>query len=489
MHYISCSLELKESGNTEFKDFTFDNDLTENSIKEIAKWAFSFQEPFLLNAYDENNRDLIVDVSKRGYFYSKKGEKMPSLHTSKVQCDLILEKSNLKNRILMCVNANSGSNAGNYKKYYIEPNDDELICKYGELELPEEECRVVNYERKFYWWLYFEKLSKLYTDESNLVKQANDFSSKEKTSFKNEDEELYDMLIKIANHYVESRLINSCITLKQVSKARKFFEELQEKKTVKGFNTKIMELMKLSPRKRDWRQGETVSMFLANSKEDFQSIIEREEDLLLAMEAITNVEKDNKVEIKNPSFSDFNINVKKASKQEVEFIQKHLSNTLLSNKIDYYKIIPSVQNDKFIKYKNNHNSQIKYLWHGSRASNWSSIIKNSLYCPKSATNGRMFGNGIYLAPSSMKSLGYTDGGCWAGGTKTKQILGLYKTAYNPLCYAKGSSWNYNEDYKNKTLSTNHTCLHAKSGDFGLRNDEVIFYDNDAVCLEYLVIIN
>jgi poly [ADP-ribose] polymerase len=490
MNYISCNLTLRNSQKKLFKEFEFNDELNENSIKDIAKWCFSFGEPFSLISNDNTDRYLNVDVLQRGWFYSKKGEKLPSLHTSFVDCQIHLKSSNLKDKILMCVNANTGSNAGNYKKYYIQPNDDELVCKYGELELPEEQCRKVTYNRNFYWWLYFEKLSKLYTDESAVLKEANITLKQKRAGFKNEDEKLYDMLYKIANHYVEEHLISSKVTIKQVQKARKLFEELGERKTVKGFNTKVMELMKLSPRKRDWKRGDSVQMFLANSTDDFERIIEREEDLLLAMEAvISNDDESSPVvnEVKNPSFADFNIKVRKATDQETDFVRRHLSDTITS--FDCYKVMPSKQYEKFSKYKDSHNSEIKYLWHGSRASNWISIIKNSLYCPKVASNGRMFGNGIYLAPSSMKSLGYTDGGYWAGGQKTKQILGLYKTAYNPLCYSKGSVWSYNEDYKNKTLSTNHTCLHAKSGDFGLRNDEVIFYNDDAVCLEYLVIIN
>lgn len=37
------------------------------------------------------------------------------------------------------------------------------------------------------------------------------------------------------------------------------------------------------------------------------------------------------------------------------------------------------------------------------------------------------------------------------------------------------------------MKDNHTnCLHAKAGVSGLMNDEVIFYDEAAVCLQYLV---
>ena len=474
----------------EVKDFNLEPN--ENSLGTIAEWAFSFKTPFKLRITDDLDNELKVYVSKRGSFYDKKEIEHPSLHTQSISGNLYLQKSDLKEKYLCCVNPYSNSGAGNYKKYYIKPEINGLHCQYGELEKAREDCRSVNYDRKYYWWLYFEKLSKLYTDESSTLLASNKKKKalSSNSSFQNEDEELYNLLMRFAGSYVRNALVNDAVTLKQVKRARRLWNELQERKTVNGFNSKLMELMKLSPRRRDWKIGESVSQFLARRKEEFQKIIDAEEDLLLSMEAIA-FNEDEKVEkdTKNPSFADFDIRVRNARETEINFVLKHLSQTIDKTRIKIYKIIPNKQNELFNKYKETHKSETKYFWHGSKSSNWASIIKNSLYCPINATNGRMFGNGIYLAPSSMKSLGYTDGGYWAGGSRNKQILGLYKTAYNPLCYSKGTMWNYSEDYKAKTLNSNHTCLHAKAGDFNLRNDEVIFYNNDAVCLEYLVIID
>ena len=476
---------------------TFELEPVEKSLEQIAKWAFSFLSPFELNVEDENGNTLNVSVSQRGYFYDKDGNRMPSLHTSSIEDNLKLKESHLKQRILCCVNVNTNSGCGNYKKYYIYPEDDNLICKYGELEKAEEECKTVIYDRKYYWWLYYEKLSKLYTDETFSLKKKDVIYTEGKQVIKKADkfndvnEELYATLMKFANNYVEATLVNKFVTLRQVKKARKLFEELQQRKTVSGFNNKMIELMKLSPRQRNWKAGESVKMFMAESVSDFANIIDREEDLILAMEAIAYDDNKKEPQViiqKNPSFKDFEIDVRVATNDEKQFVLSHF-NATIPNNITVYKVNPSKQNKLFEDYQKNHQSKTEYFWHGSRCSNWASIVKNSLYCPVSATNGRMFGNGIYLAPSAQKSLGYTDGGYWAGGNAHKQILGLYKTAYDPLLYSKGTCWSCSRDYKGETLSANKTCLHAKGGDFGLRNDEVIFYDNSAVCLEYLVMID
>ena len=48
------------------------------------------------------------------------------------------------------------------------------------------------------------------------------------------------------------------------------------------------------------------------------------------------------------------------------------------------------------------------LWHGTTRSNLVSILQNSLKLPVYATNGHMFGAGIYFADRMSKSAGYTD---------------------------------------------------------------------------------
>ena len=502
MDFYKAYLDLEETGSIEKRFDAKKND--ENDIREIVKWAFSFGEPFDLCIENNERYSLYAKVIKRGYYYNKKGESRPSLHTSSVSGNLFnyLEKANLKDRMLFCVNPNSNSGAGNYKKYYIEINSSgDLTCAYGELEKPREECREVEYERKHYWFLYFEKLSKNYTDETTVMKDTVTVikhASDNDYQITNINEELYSILLSYAEHHVKESLIETQISIKQVEKARKLFEILQTKKTPKGFNTQLQELMKLSPRKRNWKAGESVQQFLAKSTNDFPTILEREEDLLLAMEAVAynderKKQKQQERELLNkaPSFMDYDIDVIEPSKEEVDFVKKHISSDVCNQyKLKVYKVLPKKQNANFNEYLHKTHSEVKYLWHGSRCENWASIVKNSLYCPVNATNGRMFGNGIYLAPSIRKSLGYTDGGYWAGGQKKQsQILGLYKTAYNPLTYSKGTSWSYDKDYKTETLSSNHTCLHAKSGDFGLRNDEVIFYNNNAVCLEYLIMLS
>ena len=68
----------------------------------------------------------------------------------------------------------------------------------------------------------------------------------------------------------------------------------------------------------------------------------------------------------------------------------------------------------------------------SRNQNWTSIIINSLKLnPDAIITGKMFGNGVYFAPSSMKNWNYTSyrGTSWANGDADVAFMGLYATAY------------------------------------------------------------
>ena len=100
--------------------------------------------------------------------------------------------------------------------------------------------------------------------------------------------------------------------------------------------------------------------------------------------------------------------------------------------------------------------------------------------PNAAITGKMFGNGIYFASSAKKSWGYTSGGFWTREmSSSTRFMGLYATAYgNPLNVTSPSN------YSEKSIG-NFNCVHAHAGNY-LRNDEIIFYNEAAMLLTYLV---
>ena len=98
----------------------------------------------------------------------------------------------------------------------------------------------------------------------------------------------------------------------------------------------------------------------------------------------------------------------------------------------------------------------------------------------------MFGQGIYFAPSSEKSWGYVSyyGSRWANGRQNTGFMGLYATAYGtPLDVTGPASYN-----QNILRQRNKNCVHAHKGTY-LYNDEIVFYHEDAILLNFLVEFN
>ena len=172
-----------------------------------------------------------------------------------------------------------------------------------------------------------------------------------------------------------------------------------------------------------------------------------------------------------------------ATEKQRQQVLDHLSPQLHSKVKQVYRVIPQEQQKRFNTYLKKHGiKRVMQLWHGSRNENWLSIIQNGLKLrPDAIITGKMFGDGIYFAPSSMKSWGYTSfrGTYWAKGTQNRAFMALYATAYgNPKdVYASQRFTQDTLDGKN--------CVHAHAGT-ALRNDEIIYYSEDAMVLNYLV---
>lgn len=121
---------------------------------------------------------------------------------------------------------------------------------------------------------------------------------------------------------------------------------------------------------------------------------------------------------------------------------------------------------------------IKEVFHGTSQANCLSILKSGLKVSPPSTAaiaGKMFGNGIYGAINSTKSLGYTYGRWGQGGVGD-------------------SGWLFICDFAmGRTYSTQSSCdkpagydsVWAKAG-YSLNNDELIVYRNGQVNIKYLL---
>jgi len=124
------------------------------------------------------------------------------------------------------------------------------------------------------------------------------------------------------------------------------------------------------------------------------------------------------------------------------------------------------------------------LWHGTRASNLLSILKNGLIIPpKNAgyCTGRLYGNGIYFSDQSSKSLNYSYG-YWSGKSDNNCFMFLADvnmgTYWNPAARA----------YDGHTYAKEHgyDSCYARGGNGIVKNNEMIVYSINQVNLIYLI---
>ena len=448
------------------------------------------------DGYDEKVGSL--SFQKRG---EVKALGIPSMHCSNQSLDVdrLLELG-LKDYIntykeLRYLDIKNNS----YKKYIIEGDKDKTIARYGGIDVPYDSCRVVTYPKYMFYILYFEKISKGYIDYTYLLRKREDDTAvaeaeepdtSDNNTYNKVDVELYEELLSYSKSFVKAHLETpEKFTKKQILKARSYFEKLKKATTVDSFNNVLSELVMLSPRKRNVFSGDKIKSSFATDTSDFLRILDFEETLLIAMETVYKNQNNIKV-VKNPLLKCFekeDIDVFLATDAQKQEVLSYLS-PYYQNKVDrVYRVKPRKQEEIFRKYvKENNIKNIKKLWHGSVNSNWLSIVENGLIITKSAANGRMFGDGIYFANSDDKSFGYTSysGSRWAKGHSDVAIMGLYATAYGTPEYPTGwGAMKYTED----SLKNNgKNCVHATASNTGLRKDEIIFYNKEAVCLNYLV---
>ena len=385
-----------------------------------------------------------------------------------------------------------------YKQYRLIPEKAKLTAYYGRMAVGPGRAfgeRSVEYPLSSYWPKYFEKLGKGYVDRTKLY-MPEEFENRTFGSRSNERKEeekdsvswrLFSKLKRFSKRAVEAAQVQVPVTEEIIQAAQDDLEEMRNaagKKDVVTFNLALLDIISILQRPVMTGDGSGVKRLLAVDPSDFLGIIGRENDLIQAMEG--------SILGKVPSgeigaFSKIGIEVYEATEKQKKQVLRHLSPTLHGKVKQIYRVIPNTQKKRFDGYLCEHKVQnVRLLWHGSRNENWLSIIKNSLLLnPDAIITGKMFGQGIYFAPSSQKSWNYTSyqGTSWANGDSDTAFMGLYAVAYGKPYDV--NSWDSCADYRKMTYDHDCNCLHAHAGTM-LQNDEIVFYDEAAVLLDYIV---
>lgn len=378
--------------------------------------------------------------------------------------------------------------------------------KQGESVYSDHVTKPYEYPDYMYAIKYQEKILKGYKDKTECHKTGN-VKADQVVEFSNISEpmvaELIRRLMQFAKRTIERNytVMSKDVTLQMVSEAKKELNALRTVKTLKCFNNHLLELMHIIPRRIDGYGASGVAAAMAHSIDEFAEIILREESLLDVMEGQVNVdEKRNHNKTKPVDILEaLEIEIHVANQEQVLDVKKHLNASLESNLVGVYRVINKRTQAAFDAYlksqeKIGNKVTVKQFWHGSRNENWMSILQKGLVLnPDAFITGKMFGQGIYFAPSAMKSWGYTSAPNAiytrrnSGRTMHTAFMALYATAYGkPFeLYSHTSKWLH---YNYQCLHREHpdcSCVHAKASKGMLYNDEVIFYREDQMTINYI----
>jgi poly [ADP-ribose] polymerase len=402
----------------------------------------------------------------------------------------------LTERYLTCVDP--ATNA--YKFYRMNPVGNRLEVSYGRMARAKGEAfgeRACSFDIEMFWPKYLEKISKGYKDQTEFyivsheddVKAADADTSEVTTQKKKPvvrsgpSRDLFVALQSYARKTVREAKVSVPITQKILDRSAELIEAMRQSKDVEAFNQNLLDLVALLQRPVQTGDGKGVQRLMAKSNKDFANIILREDNLLHAMEGSNGTEA-----VSTGDFSDLGVEVYLATDKQKESVIKALSPELQGLVKHVYRVIPTAQQARFNEYLKAHNNpKVKQFWHGSRNENWMSIIQHSLQLnPNAVVTGKMFGYGIYFAPSAKKSWGYTSyhSSVWAHGRSNTAFMGLYATAYGKPYEI--SSFSGSTDYKKAVQTNNYGCLHAHANPGFLYNDEIVFYEESAMVLNYIV---
>lgn len=307
--------------------------------------------------------------------------------------------------------------------------------------------------------------------------------------------EIVDRLQRYAKEVIKANysVKSGQVTKIMVDETQRILDSIMYASTLEEFNQGLIEIFEIIPRSMS-----RVDAYLAYTPADMVKILSREQDLLDVMrgQIITPVKGQKVKTVKGDKKTILELNgiiMDDVDAKDIELIKRKLGSNA-----QYFKNAWRVTNEKQKKaydaYRANENIRMrdtKLLWHGTRSENVWNIMKTGLILrPTNAViTGKMFGYGIYFAPSAQKSLGYTSisGSYWAKGNDHSGFMLLHEVAYGkPFdVYSFESRFNSFDYGALRRACPGANCLHAHAGSM-LRNDEIVVYKEEQLSPLFLV---
>lgn len=384
--------------------------------------------------------------------------------------------------------------AVNNNKFYImqsNPDNTSFTATYGRVGTAGQ-CAV--YPMSKWNQKYNEKIRKGYADVTALVETAKKANPADE--FKPIEDadiaEVIDFLAEMSRQILAKNYSVSldAVTPEMVDEAQYILNRLAAQRDKWEFNNVLLQLFQALPREMSQVQGYMMSDYSEKAK-----IISREQDLLDVMRG--QIVRTTAKALKKTADSDqtildaIGVSMRPVSDREASDIKRHLG-----RQSEHYYRAWRVVNDRTQKAFDNYmeanaSCERKMLWHGSKNENWLNILKTGLVLnPNAVATGKMFGMGIYFAPSASKSVGYTSltGSYWAGGTSSRAFMAVMDVACgkpfdiydNPYAWSGLNAQNLDRHCK----GANYVFAHKDKG--MLRNDELVVYNEAQVTIHYLV---
>ena len=284
-------------------------------------------------------------------------------------------------------------------------------------------------------------------------------------------------LIDISRQIVENNYkFNVTPSKAAIEEAKQILFALAKTQDLSNFNEGLFSLFSKIPRKM-----KNPILFTAKDEDDFNSILERENDLL---ENLNSYEETND----NLDFSFEEC----TDEKEIKKVKELLGHTVGNRFVAAYKVKNPEVDKRFEEYCVREKIvKTSLLKHGSKNQNWYSIMKKGLMVnPVNVIiTGKMFGTGEYFANDAPKALGYTSvaDAKWTNECAGCGYMGIFEVATG-------------NEYKTDMWQTKHSNLdeesfkrnypgydsfHALKGTY-LRNDEIIVYNSNASRMKFLV---
>lgn len=413
-------------------------------------------------------------------------------------------------RYLVCVTENN-----NNKFYRMKDNNDGTFTAiWGRIGTNGASC---SYPARMWDAKYAEKIRKGYTDQSSTIISL-DGPTQEKTPEKTVKEEekpgkkkkmihpgqiegvnLLSKLARFAKSFVKRNYITRSSAVEVNEKMLSKVDELlcslavvAKTKDVAIFNQVLSQVFMAIPRVMSDTRG-----YYAKNPADFTSIVQRECDFIDSLRGMAKtstsptrirVDDEDMEEQTLGAIEKYGLKVETVSESEKAEI-KALMGSESSRYVRAWRITNRKTKEAFDKYISTlKDANIVPLWHGSRNENFHSILCTGLQTkPNAKITGKMFGYGIYFAPSFMKSLGYTsiNGSYWARGRSDVAYMAIFDVALGKSLNVNRYDSNYYNYTDREIRARRCNSLWAHKGAM-LRNDEIIVYREDATTIKYLV---